>query len=178
MPARRKIDLVPDQLRHWLQDELKSRGFADYDDVTKALNARLDAAGLNLNIGRSAVHAYGTEFRQFAVMQAQAQDEIRAFLDEASLKDEVDVTSALFQQLTTLQWRLQTTMAQKDRLPDPRGMKDLTTALNSLIRSTGLRRSILAGAGERAEKAAVSAGLSPKTSALLRARVEGAGDTA
>ena len=178
MPPRRKIDLVPDQLRHWLQDELKSRGFADYDDVTKALNARLDAAGLNLNIGRSAVHAYGTEFRQFAVMQAQAQDEIRAFLEEASLKDEVDVTSALFQQLTTLQWRLQTTMAQEDRLPDPRGMKDLTTALNSLIRSTGLRRSILAGAGERAEKAAVSAGLSPKTSALLRARVEGAGDTA
>ncbi len=57
-------------------------------------------------------------------------------------------------------------------------MKDLSTALNALIRSTSLRRGILAGAGERAEQAAVRAGLSPETSARLRARVEGTGDAA
>ena len=174
MPVRRKIDLLPEALRLWLQDELRARGFADYDAVTDALNARLEAGGLQLRIGRSAVHTYGQQFRSFAVMQDQAQDEIRAFLEDASLKDEVDVTSALFQQLTTIQWRLQMAMADPDNLPDPRGMKDLTLALNSLIRSTGLRRGILAEAGERAEQAAVSAGLSPETSARLRAQVEDA----
>ena len=178
MPRRRRIDLLPEALRSWLQEELRARGFADYDAVTDALNARLEAGGLELRIGRSAVHAYGREFKAFAVMQDQAQDEIRAFLEDASLKDEVDVTSALFQQLTTIQWRLQMAMADPDNLPDPRGMKDLSTALNALIRSTSLRRGILAGAGERAEQAAVRAGLSPETSARLRARVEGAGDAA
>jgi hypothetical protein len=61
------------------------------------------------------------------------------------------VTSALFQQLTTIQWRLQMAMASPDQLPDPRGMKDLTSALNNLIRSTSLRDDIL-----RAERAAQS----------------------
>ena len=149
MPRRRRIDLLPEALRSWLQEELRARGFADYDAVTDALNARLEAGGLELRIGRSAVHAYGREFKAFAVMQDQAQDEIRAFLEDASLKDEVDVTSALFQQLTTIQWRLQMAMADPDNLPDPRGMKDLSTALNALIRSTGLRRGILAGAAAR-----------------------------
>lgn len=101
-------------------------------------------------------------FQQYAVMQERAQDEIRAFLEEASLKDEVDVTSALFQQLTTIQWRLQMAMGSDPKnLPDPRGMKELTSALNNLIRSTELRDKIISA--ERAELAqklddAVSAG--------------------
>ncbi|CAM3974097.1 phage protein Gp27 family protein [Phaeobacter inhibens] len=142
MPPPRKIDLLPSEMRHWLQDELKARGFSDYEDVTEALNFRLEDAGLEMRIGKSAVHAYGQEFRDYAKMQEQAQDEIRAFLEEASLQDEVDVTSALFQQLTTIQWRLQMAMVNPDQLPDPRGLKDLTTALNNLIRSTSLRDEI------------------------------------
>ena len=59
------------------------------------------------------------------------------------MTDEANVTKALFQQLTTLQWKLQMTMANPQNLPDPRGMKDLTTALNNLIRSTSLRDAIL-----------------------------------
>ena len=151
MPPRRKIDLLPREFRQWLQDELKDRGFSGYDELTEALNFRLADEGLELRIGKTAVHAYGQEFQQYAVMQEQAQDEIRAFLEEASLKEEVDVTSALFQQLTTIQWRLQMMMANPDQLPDPRGMKDLTTALNNLIRSTSLRDGIL-----KAERAAQS----------------------
>lgn len=143
MPPPRKVDLLPSELRRWLQDELKERGFAGYEDLAEALNFRLEEEGLELRIGKSAIHAYGQEFQQYAAMQEQAQDEIRAFLEEASLKEEVDVTSALFQQLTTIQWRLQMMLANPDQLPDPRGMKDLTTALNNLIRSTSLRDGIL-----------------------------------
>jgi len=143
MPRARKINLLPEELREWLREELKARGFADYDALTEALNTRLEAEGAELRIGRSAVYNFGQEFHDYAIMQERAQNEIRAFLEEASLKAEVDVTSALFQQLTTLQWRLQMVLANPDNLPDPRGMKDLTTALNNLIRSTSLRDSIL-----------------------------------
>lgn len=151
MPPPRKVDLLPKELRSWLQDELRERGFSGYEDLAESLNFRLEEAGMELRIGKSAIHAYGREFQQYAEMQEQAQDEIRAFLEEASLKEEVDVTSALFQQLTTIQWRLQMAMAAPDQLPDPRGMKDLTSALNNLIRSTSLRDDIL-----RAERAAQS----------------------
>lgn len=143
MPPPRKVDLLPSELRRWLQDELKERGFAGYEDLAESLNFRLEEEGLELRIGKSAIHAYGQEFQHYAKMQEQAQDEIQAFLEEASLKDEVDVTSALFQQLTTIQWRLQMMMADPENLPDPRGVKDLTTALNNLIRSSALRDGIL-----------------------------------
>ena len=154
MPPRRKVDLLPRELREWLQDELRDRGFSGYEELADALNARLEDDGLELRIGKSAIHAYGQEFEEYARMQERAQDEIRTFLEEASLKEEVDVTSALFQQLTTIQWRLQMMMANPDELPDPRGMKDLTTALNNLIRSTSLRDGLL-----KAERSSQSARL-------------------
>ncbi|WP_126977445.1 phage protein Gp27 family protein [Frigidibacter oleivorans] len=152
MPPPRKIDLLPPELLTWLQEELRARGFADYEAIAEALNLRLADGGLELRIGKSAIHAYGQEFRDYARLQQQAQDEIRIFLEEASLTDEANVTKALFQQLTTIQWRLQMAMAAPDALPDPRGMKDLTTALNNLIRSTSLRDAILAA--ERTAQAA------------------------
>ena len=144
MPQPRKVDLLPEELRAWLQEELRARGFGGYEELAEGLNARLAAQGCELRIGKSALHAYGQEFRDYARLQEQAQDEIRAFLAEASLADEVKVTSALFQQLTTIAWRLQMAMASPDQLPDPKGLKDLTTALNNLIRSSDLREKIVA----------------------------------
>ncbi|MCA8880376.1 MAG: DUF3486 family protein [Rhodobacteraceae bacterium] len=144
MPPPRKVDLLPAELKGWLRDELVARGFADYEALAEDLNCRLKEAGLELRIQKSAIHAFGQDFRDYAEAQATAQEEIRAFLQEASLKHEVDVTSALFQQLTTIQWRLQMLMSEPGGLPDPRGMKDLTSALNNLIRSTDLREKLVA----------------------------------
>lgn len=161
MPPPRKVDLLPAELRDWLREELVSRGFGDYEQLAEDLNFRLEQDGLELRIQKSALHAFGQEFRDYAEAQKSAQEEIRAFLQEANLKSEVDVTSALFQQLTTIQWRLQMLMADPDNLPDPRGMKDLTTALNNLIRSTDLRERLVAEERkQQAEKldAAVASG--------------------
>lgn len=143
MPPPRKIDRLPVELRRWLQEELKKRNFSGYEELAEDLAFRCEEEGVELRVGKSAIHAYGQEFRDYARLQEQAQDEIRAFLEEASMTDEAHVTKALFQQLTTLQWKLQMTMADPNNLPDPRGMKDLTTALNNLIRSTSLREAIL-----------------------------------
>lgn len=142
MPPPRKVDLLPADLRGWLQEELRARGFGGYEELAEALNRRLHKAGLELRIGKSALHAFGAEFREYARMQEQAQDEIKAFLAEASLSEEMDVTRVLFQQLTTLQFKMQMTLAGGDL--DPRGMKDLSVALNNLIRSTALREKIVA----------------------------------
>lgn len=143
MPPVRKVDLLPEEIRDWLESELKARGFGDYEAISTALNGKLEAAGLELRIQKSAIHAFGAEFRDYARQESAAAAEIRVFLEEASMGEEVKVTRALYQQLTTLQFKLQKQMAMADELPDPRGMKDLTTALNNLIRSTSLRAQII-----------------------------------
>lgn len=143
MPPPRKIDQLPADTRQWLQDELMARGFGDYENLARDLNVLLEEQDLDITIGKSAIHNYAQDFKSYGEAQKQAQEEIRTFLQEASLQDEVDVTSALFQQLVAIQWKLQMMLANPDMLPDPRGMKDLTSALNNLIRSTSLRDDIL-----------------------------------
>ncbi|MBB96938.1 MAG: hypothetical protein CML68_20365 [Rhodobacteraceae bacterium] len=142
MPPLRKIDRLPAELRQWLQEELKKRNFSGYEELAEDLAWRCEEEGVEFRVGKSAIHAFGQEFRDYARIQEQAQDEIRAFLQEASMTDEADVTKALFQQLTTIQWKLQMAMADPKNMPDPRGMKDLTSAMNNLIRSTSLREAI------------------------------------
>ena len=144
MAPPRKTDFLPDELMDWLRTELKARGFGGYEAITEALNARLEEAGLELRIGKTAVHAFGHDFRDYARKQSEAQQQLRAFLNATSLKDEVDVTSALFQQLTSIMFHLNMILSDAENLPDPRGMKDLTTALKNLISSAALKDAILA----------------------------------
>lgn len=153
MPPPRKVDLLPSEVRLWLQEMLKQRGFAGYEELTEDLNFKLAEEGVELRLGKSAVHAYGQEFQEYARMHEEANDEIRVFMEQMSASEEVDMTSALFQQLLAIQWRLQKTMMTDVDNIDARGMKDLTTALNNLIRSTDLREKI--AADERAKMAAV-----------------------
>lgn len=152
MPPPRKIDRLPPELRQKLNEELKRRNFSDYEQIAENLAFWCEEEGIEIRIGKSAIHAYGQEMREFVRMQEQAQDEIRAFLDQASMTDEANAQKALFQQLTGIQWQLQKAMMVTGELPDPRGMKDLTTALNNLIRSTSLRDAIIKA--ERADQAA------------------------
>lgn len=156
MPAPRKIDLLPAELRSWLDAELKLRGFADYHGLAEALNQRLEAAGFELRIQKTALHAYGADFRDYAIGERAAQAEMRVFFEEASMRDEAVVTKALFQQLTTIQYRLQKAMAVEGEMPDPKGMKDLSTALINLIRSSSLRDALLA-ADRKAQSAKLDA---------------------
>lgn len=149
MPQPRKVDLLPDELQEWLKQELKDRGFGGYVELAEALNARLEGEGLEIRIGKSALHEYGKEFREYSKWQADAETEMKAFLTEATLADEIDITSALFQQLTTIAFRTQMAMASAEGLPDPRGLKDLTQALNNLTRSAELRDKIKADVNEK-----------------------------
>lgn len=186
MPPPRKVDLLPSELRGWLQDALRERGFGGYEDLADELNWKLEEAGLELRIGKSALHAFGSEFREYAVAQEQAQGEMKAFLQQVTASDEVDVTSALFQQLTSIAFRTQMAIAREgEGQVDPRGLKDLTQALNNLIRSTELREGIMkserariatearAAAADEVTKASDELGLTSQTVQDIRAKILG-----
>ncbi|ATF00772.1 hypothetical protein PhaeoP75_01113 [Phaeobacter gallaeciensis] len=63
MPPPKKIDLLPVEHRSWLADEIRSRAFSGYVELTDLLNARLAEAGFDVHIGKSAVHEFGRELR-------------------------------------------------------------------------------------------------------------------
>ncbi len=144
MPLPRKVDLLPPELRAWLEEELKKRAFAGYQEIAEALNWKLEEGGLELRVQKTAIHAFGQDFRDYAQRERAIQSEIRAFMHEADMEDEAKVTKGLFQQLVSIQWQMQKAMHADDgALPDPKGMKDLTSALNNLIRSSALRDAII-----------------------------------
>jgi predicted nucleotidyltransferase len=60
MPARSKIDLLPDAIRQELSRLLISGAFSDYEGITAWLNDQIRDLGLEISIvSRSAVHRFG-----------------------------------------------------------------------------------------------------------------------
>jgi hypothetical protein len=50
MPAPRKTDLLPAELRQWLKEALIAQGFGGYEALAEELNFRLEEAGSELRL--------------------------------------------------------------------------------------------------------------------------------
>ena len=85
MPAPRKVNLLPPELKKWLEEELRARGFADYEALAEALNWRLEEAGLDLRIQKSALHAFGAEYAEFVKVQESASAWATEWMTEAGI---------------------------------------------------------------------------------------------
>jgi len=186
MPQRRKIDRLPERLRNWLREELQARGFSGYDDVTAALNARLEDEGLDLSIGARAVRVFGAEHAEFTRLQREASGWAAEWMGRNGLEDEALRQSALFEMITTLGFKLlKSRMTSAGEEIDPRDLAMMGRMMKDLMASSGLRESLAdrerarlveaerkAGAG-RAAEAARKADLSPEVAASIRAAVQG-----
>lgn len=90
MPPPRKVDLLPHELRDWLREALIARGFGDYVALAEELNFKLEEAGLELRIGKSALHAFGQDFKAYAETQRAAQEEIRRLVADGDTDGHAD----------------------------------------------------------------------------------------
>ncbi len=143
MPPPRKIDRLPSELKGWLQDELKRRGFGEYEDLADALNLRLEAEGLDLRIRKSALHAYGQEFETFVRYQEEASSWAAGWMNEQGMGDEAKRHGVLFQMLTTLAFKaMQTRMVDGAEI-DPKELHFLGKMLKDVMSSSGLRETML-----------------------------------
>lgn len=139
MPPPRKIDLMPPELRTWLHEELRARGFAQYEALADALNARLDAAGLNLRIGKSALHDFGSEYREFVRVQEQASDWAREWLGEMGMDDQAQRQNVLFQMLTTLAFKvMQAEVTKNGDEISPQSLHFLARMMKDVMSSSGI----------------------------------------
>lgn len=194
MPPRSKIERLPDALKHWLAAELAARGYADCDGVTEALNARLEAEGLDLVVSRSALGRYNKTQKRYVEIQRRSDEWAGKFLADEGIDAEAKRHRALFSMLSThafqvMEMGFRADDDKEDLDFDPRDLHLMGRMLKDMMASSGLREAISdkerariaaeerIAAGTRAEEAATRAGLSPETSARLRAEVEGEATT-
>lgn len=162
MPPPRKVDLLPPELRAWLQEELRARGFGDYDALAEALNWRLTEAGLDLRIQKSALHDFGAEYREFVRLQEQASGWAEGWLGDMGMQDQAQRHNVLFQMLTTLAFKaMQAEITKKGEEIDPKNLHFLGRLMKDVMTSSGLTQAMLEkDRKEQASKldAAVAAG--------------------
>lgn len=139
MPSPRKVDLLPPELRRWLQDELRTRGFAEYEALADALNDRLEEAGSELRIRKSALHDFGTEYREFVRLQEQASDWAKEWLGEMGMDDQAQRQNVLFQMLTTLAFKvMQAEVAKEGAEISPQNLHFLARMMKDVMSSSGI----------------------------------------
>jgi len=190
LPRRRKIDRLPEEIRHWLGEELKALGYSDYAAIAAALNRRLAKAGLELTIGRSAVKEFGKEHREFSKLQREAANWAAGWLDDAGLEEEAQRQSVLFRMITTVAFKvMKAQMVREADEIDPRDLQFLGRMMKDVMSSSGIREGLTEkerqrliaeerqAAADRAVTATRTAGvpLSPDVAAAIKRAVQGDG---
>lgn len=157
MPPPRKIDLLPTELRQWLQEELRVSGFAGYEALAERLNFRLEEEGLELRIRKSAIHAYGVEYEAMVKAQEEASAWAVGWMQDEGLADEAKRHSVLFQMITTLAFKVMKSQALKegDEI-DPKELHFLGKMLKDVMSSSGIREQTIA-ADRKAQSAKLEA---------------------
>lgn len=150
MPPRRKIDLLPEALQERIKAALRARGFADYEGLTADINAWLSDEGLEISIGRSAVHAFGQEYEQFSRLQDEAGAWAREWIAENDLSGEAERHRVLFQMMTSIAFKvLKAQMGKEGDKVNPRELHFLGRMMRDIMQSSGIREHLMGKERER-----------------------------
>lgn len=180
MPTPAKLDLIPTELRVWLAEELKARGFAEIVDVTEALNFRLEEEGMELTVGKTAVGKFSKSLK----MQREAFAFAEVLLSDLDIQAEGELHKVLLQMIATSAVQYMRTAQEADEDIDPKDLMNLGRMLKDLMHSSGLReklldderkrvaeearREALTAVSEKFEEVAGESGLSAEAIAKMR----------
>lgn len=185
MPPPRKVDLLPKELRSWLQEELKERGFAGYEDLAESLNFRLEEEGLTLRVGKSSLHVYGQEYQTFVKYQEEAGAWAADWINDQGLEDEANRHGVLFQMLTTLAFKFMKKQMEDDTEVDPKELHFIGKMMKDIMASSGMREKLVEeertrlarearqAAAEEVDKVSTELGMTSATVAAIKARILG-----
>ncbi|MDD9731047.1 DUF3486 family protein [Mameliella sp. AT18] len=140
MPPPKKLDLIPEELRRWLAEELRDRGFADIVDVTEALNFRLQEAGLELSVGKTAVGDFSKALKD----QREAFAIAETLLSDLDIEAEGELHKVLMQMIATSAIHMIQSVRAEDQHLDPKDLMSLGRMLKDLMSSSGMREKLLA----------------------------------
>lgn len=162
MPPPRKIDQLPPDIREWLQDTLRERGFADYIAITDELNDKLVDAGKVISLSHTTVHKFSQEYRAFVRTQETAGAWAQEWMQENGLEEEAKRHNVLFQMITALAFKvMEKQMGKEGDEIDPKELHFIGRMLKDVMASSGIRQQmVLAERKAQSEKleAAVASG--------------------
>jgi hypothetical protein len=144
MPPPRKIDKLPEEFRDWLHQTLKDGGWSGYAKIAEDLNTKLQAAGYEVSIGKSAVHEYGQEYREFVKYQEQASQWAADWMNDNGLEEEAQRHNVLFQMVTTLAFKvMQSQMTKGGDEIKPQDLHFIGKMLKDIMHSSGIRQKLM-----------------------------------
>lgn len=174
MPSPRKINLLPAEMRRWLEEELVASGFGDYEGIAERLNFRLEDAGMELRIRKSAIHEFGQEHREFVRTQEAASAWAQDWMQENGLEEEARRHNVLFQMVTALAFKaMQSRMMAEGEDIDPKDLHFIGKMLKDIMASAGIRQTMLAAErkaqSEKLEAAVAAGDIDAEAAAKARA---------
>jgi len=179
MPPPRKVDQLPPDIRDWLQQTLRERGFSDYVAITDELNDKLVEAGKVVSFHHATVHRFGQEYRKFVETQETASAWAQGWMLENGLEEEAKRHNVLFQMVTALAFRaMEARMMDEGAEIDPKELHFIGKMLKDIMASAGIRQNMLAAERKaQADKldAAVEAGDIDAEAAAKARRIMGFG---
>jgi hypothetical protein len=144
MPPPRKVELLPAELRQWLHEWWKEKGFHGYEELADELNFRLEEEGLELRIGKSALHSYGQEYEQFVKLQDEAGAWAQQWLVENDLSEEADRHRVLFQMMTSVAFKvLKSELGKDGDQIKPQELHFLGKMMKDIMQSSGIREQLM-----------------------------------
>ena len=162
MPPPKKVDQLPPEIRDWLQQTLRERGFSDYVAITDELNDKLAEVGKVVNFHHATVHRFGQEYRAFVKTQETASAWAQEWIQENGLEDEAKRHNVLLQMVTALAFKaMEAQMTRDGDDIDPKELHFIGRMLKDIMASAGIRENMLvAERKSQSEKlnAAVEAG--------------------
>ncbi|KGJ23267.1 phage protein Gp27 family protein [Paracoccus sanguinis] len=174
MPPPKKIDSLPAEIREWLQDTLRARGFADYVAITEELNDKLADAGKVVSFHHATVHRFGQEYHQFVRTQETASAWAQGWMLENGLEEEAKRHNVLFQMVTALAFRaMEARMMDEGADIDPKDLHFIGKMLKDIMASAGIRQTMLAAErklqSERLDAAVAAGDIDAEAAAKARA---------
>jgi hypothetical protein len=145
MPAPKKLDLIPDQLRKQLEAALVARGFSDILKVTEELNFWLEAEGLEVRIGKTAVG----EFSLLLKRQRDAFSVSKHVLAEMEIGEESAIYQTLFQLVAAQAVHLVKAMSDADQVIEAKDLHFLGKMLKDLMSAAGINEKLTQEAEKR-----------------------------
>jgi hypothetical protein len=162
MPPPKKLDLIPEELRRWLAEELRERGFADILDVTEALNFRLQEEGLEVRVGKTAVGDFSKALKD----QREAFAIAETLLSDMDIEQEGELHKVLMQMIATSAIQMINAVRADDKHLDPTALMSLGRMLKDLMSSSGMREKLLADERARVARQAREAAQAEMDEAL------------
>lgn len=182
MPTPSKINLLPTQVRAWLDNELVTNGFGDYSELTDRLNEKLAEHQLEMSVSRSGLGVYGKNLKD-RIQKIKHSTEAAKLLNE-TMDDDGDALALA--NVALAQDIIFNIMNQVD--PDDKDTKINIKEISTLFRALGnvsraslplkqwnkkVRDELARKTKELANEINDVHGLSDEQAALIRAKILG-----